>query len=157
MAWALPDAEGLTEPEGCVVAFNARTGENQNMVCYDSKSSMFYYKDNKKNVYMGAGECGTSPPGVWHHIAFTIDASNNGVLYIDAEPKVCFAFALPCLALLFDTTAFLGDVLYVVDASYANSCTYVGDLQVVNSAVDDIAVQHGPGVGWKHLRELAVR
>ena len=51
---------------------------------------MFYYKDNKKNVYMGAGECGTSPPGVWHHIAFTIDASNNGVLYIDAEPKATF-------------------------------------------------------------------
>lgn len=90
MAWALPDAQGITVPEGCVVAFNSRTGENENMVCYDTKSSMFYYKDNKKNVYMGAGECGTSPPGVWHHIAFTIDASNNGVLYIDAEPKATF-------------------------------------------------------------------
>ena len=90
MAWALPNAEGLTEQEGCVVAFNKATGDNENMVCYDSASSMFYYKDNKKNVYMGAGECGTSPPGVWHHIAYTIDPSNNGVLYIDAEPKATF-------------------------------------------------------------------
>lgn len=40
MAWAIPDAEGITEPEGCIVAFNTRTGENENMVCYDTKTSM---------------------------------------------------------------------------------------------------------------------
>eukprot|EP01047_Picozoa_sp_COSAG01_P062976 COSAG01_NODE_8093_length_2924_cov_4.376991_3_plen_383_part_00 len=90
LAWALPDAAGWTERSGCVVAFNSATGENENMLCYDTKMSMFFYKDSKKDVYMGAGECGISAPGVWHHVAFTIDGNSNGVLYVDAEPKATF-------------------------------------------------------------------
>ena len=65
MAWALPDKAGWSEQKGCVFAFNSATGENENMLCYDTKSSMFYYKDSKSVSYMGAGECGISEPGKW--------------------------------------------------------------------------------------------
>ena len=51
---------------------------------------MFYYKDSKSVSYMGAGECGISEPGKWHHVAFTIDGNSNGVLYVDAQPKATF-------------------------------------------------------------------
>eukprot|EP01052_Picozoa_sp_SAG31_P024054 SAG31_NODE_2021_length_6647_cov_2.271839_8_plen_140_part_00 len=69
---------------------NVEQGGNQNMICYDTKMKMFYYKDDKKSVYMGAKNCGTSLPNEWHQVAFTIDANDNGVLYIDAEPKATF-------------------------------------------------------------------
>jgi hypothetical protein len=79
--------------EGCVASFNAKNGGNENMVCYDLKMKMFFYKDDKKRVYMGAKECGTSAPDLWHQVAFTIDSSDNGLLYVDGEPKATFKTA----------------------------------------------------------------
>ena len=48
VAWARPDAAGWSERSGCVVAFNTADGGNENMICYDTKKSMFSIKTVKR-------------------------------------------------------------------------------------------------------------
>lgn len=93
-AWVAADppdtSTGAGGGERCVVAFNRANGENQNMLCWDPGMKMFFYKDGDNKAYMGGQLCGKSQVDAWHYVGFTIDGDDNGVLYIDAEPKATF-------------------------------------------------------------------
>ncbi len=68
-----------------IVAFHTGTGGNKNMLFYRNERFAYYDPD------IGYQESTTTyAPGTWHHVAVTVDASDNGVLYIDGSAQATF-------------------------------------------------------------------
>ncbi|PEN05720.1 hypothetical protein CRI93_11460 [Longimonas halophila] len=67
-----------------VLSFNTSTGGNR---------SILFYRDQKFAYYddaIGYQESGSITPGAWHHVTVTIDAVNNGTLYVNGTETATF-------------------------------------------------------------------
>ena len=67
-----------------VLSFNTSTGGNR---------SILFYRDQKFAYYDDAisyQESGSITPGAWHHVAVTIDAANDGTLYVNGTETATF-------------------------------------------------------------------
>jgi len=69
-----------------IVAFHTGTGGNKNMLFY--RNERFAYYDSG----IGYQESATTyAPGTWHHVVVTVDASDNGTLYVDGNAEATFS------------------------------------------------------------------
>ena len=85
-AWVHLDGAGSGQ-EGIVV-FNTSGGANRNWLGYDHSQSKFLYYDDE----IGADQFAAtpSPTDTWHHVAATIDAQGNGILYVNGGQEATF-------------------------------------------------------------------
>jgi predicted outer membrane repeat protein len=67
-----------------VLSFNTSTGGNRSILFY--RDQTFAYYDDA----IGYQESGSITPGAWHHVTVTIDAVNNGTLYVNGTETATF-------------------------------------------------------------------
>ena len=72
-----------------IVAFHTGTGGNKNMIFYRNERLAYY------DPGIGYQESTTTyAPGTWHHVVVTVDASDNGTLYVDGSAEATFNTAV---------------------------------------------------------------
>jgi hypothetical protein len=82
-AWIKPTAAVRGSP----LSFNSADGSNRNMVFWsDSADSRFAYYDDSTGFRKSARTFSLD----WHFVFVTIDASNNGKLYVDGNLEATF-------------------------------------------------------------------
>lgn len=83
-AWVFPEN---TSGIPAILAFNTISGDNYNLLMYNASNDKFCYYDNA-NGYEYSGD--HFEPGSWYHVAVTIDASGDGVLWVNGAEQATF-------------------------------------------------------------------
>lgn len=80
-AWVKPDAN-WTSGDGMVAAFNTQAGGNQLLFSYNTTQQRFLYFDGTVGNQPQNGLI--APRGQWHHVAITLNPTNNaGRMYVN--------------------------------------------------------------------------